>query len=270
MKKTIISILLMGFILNISLLQGFCLADDAKARDIMQKVEDRDDGDNMTSDMFMVLVDKKGQKRKKVFKTFSKDFGKDEKRIMFIKEPAEIYNTGFLTYDYDGSAKDDDQWLFLPALGKTKRIASQDKSSSFMGSDLNYSDMTTKDTEDYNYKLIKEMTINKHKVWLIESKPKTKEIEDETGYIKAILAVRQDNYMVVKAKMWAHEGGYIKYMDFKTIEKIDDIWIATENHIVKKQGKRVVHQTFLKQENVKFNQTLDENIFTIRLLEKGL
>ncbi|MCP3900097.1 MAG: outer membrane lipoprotein-sorting protein, partial [Desulfobacteraceae bacterium] len=215
-------------------------------------------------------VDKNGKERKKLFKSFSKDFGKDEKRIMFIKEPAEIYNTGFLTFDYDDNSKDDDQWLFLPALGKTKRIASQDKSSSFMGSDLNYSDMTSKDTDDYNYKFIKEMTINKHKVWLIESAPKTKEIEKETGYKKAVLAVRQDNYIVVKAKMWTSEGGYIKYWNIKKIDKIDGVWLALENHIVKKQGKRVVHQTFMKLGNVKFNQNLDDTVFTIRKLEKGL
>ena len=50
-------------------------------------------------------------------------------------------NTGFLTYDYDASGKDDDQWLYLPALGKTKRIASSDQSGAFMGSDFNYSDL---------------------------------------------------------------------------------------------------------------------------------
>ncbi|MCK5312817.1 MAG: outer membrane lipoprotein-sorting protein, partial [Desulfobacteraceae bacterium] len=231
---------------------------------------DRNNGNNMTSDMLMVLIDKKGKQRKKLFKTFSKDFGKDEKRIMFIREPAEIYNTGFLTFDYDDNNKDDDQWLFLPALGKTKRIASKDKSSSFMGSDLNYSDMTSKDTNDYDYKFIKETTINKHKVWLIESKPKTEEIEEETGYMKSVLAVRQDNYMVVKAKMWTDKGGYIKYMNIKKLEKIDGIWVALENHIVKKQDKRIAHQTLMKQNYVKFEQNLNDNIFTIRQLEKGL
>ncbi|MCK5098830.1 MAG: outer membrane lipoprotein-sorting protein, partial [Desulfobacteraceae bacterium] len=177
---------------------------------------------------------------------------------------------GFLTFDYDDNNKDDDQWLFLPALGKTKRIASQDKSSSFMGSDLNYSDMTSKDTNNYNYKLIKETMINKQKVWLIESKPRTKEIEKETGYKKSIIAVRQDNYVIVKAKLWTYDNKYIKYISIKKLEKIDGIWLALETHIVKKQDKRMIHQTLMKQSNVKFNQNLDDNIFTIRKLEKGL
>ncbi|THB73810.1 MAG: outer membrane lipoprotein-sorting protein [Desulfobacteraceae bacterium] len=246
------------------------MADDAAARQIMQQVEDRDDGDHMTSDLLMVLVDKNGSKRKKWFQTFSKDFGMDEKRIMFIKDPPDIRNTGFLTHDYDDPHRDDDQWLFLPALGKTKRIASQDKSSSFMGSDLNYSDMTQRNTEDYDYKLLKETTINTHKVWLIESVPKTRDIEDENGYKKSVLAVRQDNFVVIKAKMWTSDGKYIKYRSVKNLEQIDDIWVVLESHIVKKQGKRVVHQTFMKQSQVRFNQGLSDRLFTIRRLEKGL
>ena len=139
-----------------------------------------------------------------------------------------------------------------------------------MGSDLNYSDMTSKDTNNYNYKLIKETMINKQKVWLIESKPRTKEIEKETGYKKSIIAVRQDNYVIVKAKLWTYDNKYIKYISIKKLEKIDGIWLALETHIVKKQDKRMIHQTLMKQSNVKFNQNLDDNIFTIRKLEKGL
>ena len=268
MKKiALLSILIsLWFGINIS----FCMADDEKARQIMQKVEDRDDGDNMTSDMIMVLIDKNNKERKKYFQNFSKDFGKDSKRIMFVKSPSQIKNTGFLTFDYDDESKDDEQWLFLPALGKTKRIASTDKSSSFMGSDLNYSDMTGRNLEDYDFKLLKESKINGHDVWLILSLPRTKEIEDETGYKKVILAVRKDNYVVVRGKMWTSEGGFTKYLDIQKLELIDGIWVATQNHIIKKQNKVIKHQTLLKLSNVKFAQGLDENIFTTRRLEKGL
>ena len=61
---------------------------------------------------------------------------------MFFLSPADVKDTGFLTYDYDEEGRDDDQWLYLPALKKTKRIASGDKSGSFMGSDFTYADMT--------------------------------------------------------------------------------------------------------------------------------
>ena len=75
-------------------------ADDPRARKIMQQVEDRDDGDNQISDMLMRLIDKKGKERKKQFHNFSKDFGKDTKRIMFVTSPAQVKNTGFLYRAY--------------------------------------------------------------------------------------------------------------------------------------------------------------------------
>ena len=118
-------------------------AKDLTAREIMQQVYDRDDGNNAITEMEMVLVDKNGNKRVRNVKSFRRDAGKDgedTQSIMFFVTPADVKDTGFLTYDYDDDAKDDDQWLYLPALKKTKRIASSDKSSSFMGTDFTYSD----------------------------------------------------------------------------------------------------------------------------------
>ena len=105
-------------------------------REIAQRVHDRDDGKTLSQDMTMILIDKNGKKRVRKIKTFSKDFGKDTYRIMFFLSPADVKDTAFLTYDYDDPNKDDDQWLYLPALKKVKRIPTSDKSSSFMGSDF--------------------------------------------------------------------------------------------------------------------------------------
>jgi len=262
--------LMISMMLTALFLPGSVFADDPKARAIMQKVDDRDDGDHMTSSMEMILVDKNGDTREKYFKNFSKDYGKDTKRIMFIEKPANVRNTAFLTFDYDSAEKDDDQWLFLPALGKTKRIASSDKSGSFMGSDLNYSDMTDRELSDYDFKLLKETKLGGEKVWLIESVPRSKDVIEETGYKKSILAVRQDNDVVVRAKNWTEDGGYIKIMDVKSLKKIDGIWVSTEIHVTKRQGKNIVHQTLLKLSDIKFNQNLEDDLFTIRRLEKGL
>ena len=139
-----------------------------------------------------------------------------------------------------------------------------------MGSDLNYSDMTDKNLDDYEFTLLKESKIKGWNVWIIQSLPRTKKVEDETGYKKTILAVRKDNFVVIRAKMWTSEGGFIKYMDVQKLVMIDGIWVITQNHITKKRGKAITHQTLLKLTNVRFSQTLDENIFTIRRLEKGL
>jgi hypothetical protein len=137
--------LLIGLTLGLSLLTTNLLADDAKARAIMEKLDARDDGKTIEQDMLMVLIDKNGKKRVRDMKSYGKDFGVDEYQIMFFKSPSDVKNTAFLTYDYDDASKDDDQWLYLPALKKVKRIPSADKSGSFMGSDFSYYDMTKRE-----------------------------------------------------------------------------------------------------------------------------
>ena len=245
-------------------------ADDLAAREIMEKVDARDDGDNQTADMEMVLIDKRGKERFREIRTFSKDMSADTFRLMFFVSPADVKHTGFLTYDYDDPEKDDDQWLYLPALKKTKRIASSDKSGSFMGSDLNYSDMTSRNLEDFDFALKDELDVHGHPAWLIESIPRTKKVVKETGYSKSLLFVRQDNFYVIRAIHWVKDSGYLKYVDVKHLEQIDGIWMGTEMHVFKKKGKTLVHRTELRWKNIQFNQDLEDELFTIRRLEKGL
>ena len=248
-------------------------ADDPQARAIMEKVDDRDEGDNRTGDMQMVLIDKRGKQRVRRIATFLKDKGEDTYRLMFFLEPPDVKDTAFLTYDYDDPDRDDDQWLYLPALRKTKRIATSDKSGSFMGSDLNYADMTSRDLEDYDYSFYekgKESEVRGNKVWVLWSIPRSKEVIDETGYEKSLLFVRPDIDMVVRVIHWVKDGGYLKYVDLRKVEEIDSIWIATDTLVTKKKGKNIVHKTILTLENVRFNQDLNFDLFTIRRLEKGL
>ena len=239
-------------------------------RAIMQQVNDRDDGDYGISDLRQILIDKSGHKRIREIRSFTRDQGKDEQRILFFKSPADVRDTGFLTYDYDQSGRDDDQWLYLPALNKAKRIASSDKSGSFMGSDLNFSDMTRRDLDQYNFRLLKEADVKGHKTWLIESIPKTRAERDNSGYKKELLFVRQDNFIVMRAVQWTSEGNRIKYMEVKELEKIDGIWVRTRIQVVTKKGKKMQHKTVLEFNNVRFNQDLPDDTWTQRRLSQGL
>lgn len=243
---------------------------ELSARDIMQQVDDRDDGDNGISELTMTLTDKNGDKRVRRIRSFMKDKGEDRRRIMFFLQPADVKDTGFLTYDYDAFGKDDDQWLYLPALRKTKRIASSDKSGAFMGSDFNYADMTRKDLDAYDFKILKPMPVRGADTWMIEAIPKTREEIDKTGYQKSWLFVRQDNFVVVRAVHWTDEGGYVKYYDVPKLEVIDGIWVAVQMTMTTKKGQATVHHTVLDFSDVRFNQDLDEAMFSVRRLEKGL
>jgi hypothetical protein len=239
-------------------------------RDIMDLVDARDDGDNSIQDMQMILIDKNSNRRERTIRSMSRDVGEDIETIMFFLSPADVRDTGFLTFDYDDDQKDDDQWLYLPALKKTKRIASSDKSGSFMGSDFTYADMTDRKLDNYAYTLMKETAVDGVPVWQVESIPNTDNEIDETGYTKSVQFVRQDNYVVIRSVSWVKKGKRLKYMDVKKLEKIDGIWVPTEIHMTTKKGKATLHKTILKAHNVRFNQDLDEDIFSVRKLEKGL
>jgi len=142
-----------------------------------------------------------------------------------------------------------------------------------MGSDLTYSDMTSRNLEDYDYTFYekaKEKDVKGVRTWVLWSIPRSKDIIEETGYEKSLLFVRQDNFFVIRALHWVRDGGYLKYMDVKDLQLIDGIWVAAELHVTKKKAKKLAHKTILKLNNVKFNQDLDYELFTVRRMEKGL
>jgi len=252
-----------------TLLSTPSIADDANARAIMEKVDARDDGQTLEQDMLMVLIDKNGNQRTRDLKSYSKDFGADEHKTLFFKSPSDVKNTAFLTYDYDDASKDDDQWLYLPALKKVKRIPSADKSSSFMGSDFSYFDMTDRDLEDYDFKLLKETKVRGHDAWMIEATPRNQEVIDESGYNKTIAIIRKDNYMVVRAINFMTNGKK-KYLDLKRIHEQNGVWLVDEMTMTTKKGGDTIHKTILTFDNIKLNSDIKDDVFTTRRLEKGL
>lgn len=239
-------------------------------QEIAQKAHDRDDGDNSISTMTMTLIDKHNDKRVRELKTYTKDKGDDTHKLMFFLAPADVKDTAFLTYDYEDSDRDDDQWLYLPELQKVKRIASSDKSSSFMGSDFTYSDMTSRNVTDYSYKIMKEPMVKGHKTWQLLVTPKSDKTIEETGYTKSIMFIRQDNFVIIQALHYVQSGNKLKYMMVNKLEQIEGIWTPTQIQMVSKKGRNTLHKTLLNFSQVKYNQNLDESLFTTRTLKKGL
>ena len=252
---------------------ALALADDPDARKIMEQVDARDTGDNRIAQMEMILTDKSGGRRTRSLQTFIKEKGPDTMSLMFFLAPADVNKTAFLNIDYDDPNHDDDQWLYLPALRKTKRIASADKSGSFMGSDLNYSDMTDRELTDYDYRFYekgREQIFDGIKTWAIWAVPKSDKVIKETGYDKELLFVRQDNDVVIRSISWVENSPDLKYMLVRQLDKIDGIWVSTSLQISRKTGKQIIHKTDLALDGVKFNQDLDEGLFSVRQMEKGL
>ena len=114
MKRTILAVAIVAVFMTVATAQT--------GRDIAQKVKDRPDGDTRQSELVMKLINKRGAVRERKLISYSIDVGagkKDRKSIMFFLYPGDVKGTGFLTWDYDNPNKDDDRWLYLPAMKKT-------------------------------------------------------------------------------------------------------------------------------------------------------
>lgn len=229
---------------------------------IMESVYNSPSGDDMQGELVMTLVNSRGEQRVRNLKQFSKDDGKTEKKIMFFLAPADVRNTSFMNWSYtDG--RDDDQWIYLPALKRTKRISSDGKSDYFMGSDFTYDDLGDRHPSEDNHKLLREENIGGHACFVVESTPGT------GGYMysKTITWVMKDSFLGLKREFYDPKGNLLKTLYIKNFEKISGIWtiLETEMHNVQKN-----HITLMKFSDVRYNAGIPDSQFTERTMTLGI
>ena len=249
------------------------------AKEVMQKVEDRDTGNTSTGESIMILIDRRGNQRIRHTKMFRKEYDKGTpnevtKSVSYFLSPADVKDTSFLSFNWEDENREDDSWLYLPALRKVKRIASSDKSGSFMGSDFTYSDIEGVDIKDYDYEFIKESEqVDGQEVWVIGSKPKEdrkKNVIKKTGYTKSELWIRKDIFMLHKGKFWVDKGKKIKFLTLSEVEKIDGIWTAKKLQMVTTKKGQQEHATVLQSKSTVYNQPLEDEMFTTQRIQRGL
>jgi len=252
---------------------AFCLqamADDSTEMtglEIMQAVDNREDGDDLKQHMTQTLIDRNGNQRVRNMVAFRKDFGKDSKLITFFTEPANIRDTALLTFDYDDPNTDDDQWLYLPALKKVRRISSSDRGDYFMGTDFTFEDMKqTPELEDYQWTLLGSEQVDEHDCWKVEGKPASEDIMRELGYSKMIQYIRKDNDFTIRADYWDQAGRELKHLHIVDVQQIQGIWSAIKFEMSNIQSH---YKTILEMSNQVFNTGLKDRLFTQRTLKRG-
>jgi len=240
---------------------------DPTGLEIMQAVGEREDGDDLKQQMSQTLVDRNGNQRNRHMVAFRKDFGKDSKLITFFTAPANIRDTALLTFDYDDPNADDDQWLYLPALKKVRRISSSDRGNYFMGTDFTFEDMKqTPELEDYHWKLLGSALVDGHDCWKVEGKPASEDIMRELGYSKMIQYIRKDNDFAIRADYWDQAGRELKHLHIVDVQQIQGIWSAIKVEMSNIQSQ---HKTILEMSNQVFNTGLKDRLFTQRTLKRG-
>ena len=242
----------------------FVLAQNGSisGRNIMVKVDERPDGNDRKSTLKMTLINKRGSQRIREILSYSKDYGKDSKSIMYFQKPADVKGTGFLSWEYDDPAKDDDRWLYLPALKKVRRISGSSKNDYFMGSDFTYDDMGGRSVDEDEHKFLREEEVDGLKCWVVESVPKDKDYM----YSKVTRWIRQDSYIGVKMEFYDRMGSLMKILTIPDVRKQDGFWTVFKMVMDNQQEK---HQTILEFNEVAYDTGVKDNLFKVSTLERG-
>ena len=241
-------------------------------RAIMSAAEDREARDNTQMRLSITITDDKGRERSRQVQVRAMQFPEGSKQIVLFEKPADLAGAGLLSVDYKDGSQDDDQWLYLPSVGKTTRIASADKSGSFMGTDLSYADMTRKDPNAYDYKMLEQSAqVDGMDCWHIEATPKTEKEQKETGYAKTEIWVAKDSMIPVQVKAWVLEGKRLKYTKLGDIREVDGTSVAHMVTVRTTKSGEVESTSVLVTSDLKFNSPdVTEADFTEQRLERGL
>jgi len=231
-------------------------------RDVMVKAEERPEGDDQRSIMKMTLINKRGKTRERSVLMYSRKYGKDSKSLMYFQSPGDVKGTGFLAWDYDDPEKDDDQWLYLPALKRSRRISGSSKNDYFMGTDFTYDDMGGRNVDEDAHTLLRQEEADGHTCWVVESKPK----DEDYMYSKRVSWIRQDALVAAKVDFYDGRGSSLKTLTVSDIRQQDGIWTAFKMEMNNIQEN---HKTIIEMEEVRYNIGLEDSLFRVSTLERG-
>jgi len=212
------------------------------------------------SEMEMTLINANGQQRVRTMKSKVLEKEGGDKSLMEFLTPADVKGTKFLSYEH--ADKDDDQWLYLPALKRVKRIASKNKSGSFMGSEFSYEDLTAFNIDKYNYSGdAEEVTVDGKKMYKSVRIPNSK----NSGYTKQVAWTTPDTYLTMKVDYYDRKKELLKTATFSDYKKISGIWRIGKIEMVNHQNDK---KTILVWKNETIKNGLTDKDFSKRVLKR--
>jgi outer membrane lipoprotein-sorting protein len=204
---------------------------EVKGLEIATEFDKRDSGfGDSSADLTMILRNKQGEESKRQIsnKTLEVD-GDGDKSLVIFDEPRDVKGTAFLSFTHKSGT--DDQWLYLPALKRVKRIASDNKSGPFMGSEFAFEDISSQEIEKYTYKYIKDEKMNNMDCYVVERYP----VDEKSGYTKQIVWYDKEHYRIIKIDFYDRKNSLLKTLTYNDYNLyLDKYWRADkmlmENH----------------------------------------
>jgi hypothetical protein len=207
--------------------------------------------------------------RNKLLESVAKNYGddrQDSRSVSIIVEPKKEQGVGMLTYEYGKAGKDNDSWMYLPALSKVKRIASSsdsnDDSGSFFGSEFSLEDMEDVKVNEYSFQVLGEENYKGRQVWVVEYTPGA-ERAGKSRYSKTTAWVDKERYISLKKNLY-RQGKLYKQLTVSDIEKIDDVWVARKLTMNNLATRRMSIMNII---SVAYDQEVSDEFLTTRTLE---
>ncbi|MFN0120998.1 MAG: outer membrane lipoprotein-sorting protein [Blastocatellia bacterium] len=233
----------------------------ADPRQIMDAVYKQDNSRDTTWRASMETTGKNGTVRKKKFIFQKLGTLGNSKTLARFTDPAEVRGVGLLSWNQGGAA--DRQWMYTPAINRTRRIAPQERGRKFLGTDFSNEDMAERVLDDFTYKLVSDSeTMDGRKVYKIEARPVS---PDRSQYSQIYMWVAQDIPVTLYAQMYDDKGTRVREYHATQLEKISGVWVARRLEISTPSENT---RTVMILDEVKFNTSLKEDQFTQQALEK--
>ncbi len=217
-------------------------------------------GDDGRARILMELIDKDGRKRIRELTMLRKDDqgGEEQKYFIYFHQPADVKDMTFLVYKY--SDKDADRWLFIPAIDLVKRIAANDKFSSFVGSDFTYEDVSGRNPNEDTHTFLRKDTLSGKECFVVESTPK-----QPSEYAKRISWIDTVNLLPLKEEFYDKQNELYRQFEAEEIKEIDGIPTITKRVV---KNVKSGHRTEVSLQEVKYNLGIGDDIFSERYLRK--
>ncbi len=265
MLKTVYLSIFTTLLLGLSgLVHSESQTPEERGLEIALKVREANDGFiGETSDMQMVLIDAYGVETVREMSGMTLEVtGDGDRSLMTFQSPADVQGTKMLTWSRrEGS---DDQWLYLPALRRVRRISSSNRMSSFMGSEFSFEDLGSQEVERYDFKYLKDAEIEDEAVYVVERRPK-----DRSGYSKMIMYISKEKLSPLRVEYFDRREEMLKIATFRNfkqyqIEKTGkSTWRSNEIHMLNIQNEK---QSLFRWNDRKLGQELRERDFTQQAL----
>lgn len=230
---------------------------------ISVEADKRDNGwGDQVADMEMILRNKQGDESHRSLHISTLEVqGDGDKSLTVFDNPKDIKGTAFLSYTH--ALEPDDQWLYLPALKRVKRISSANKSGPFVGSEFAYEDLTSQEIEKYHYNWLRDEELDGKKCFVIERIP----AYEHSGYTREIVWIDQEIYRPLKVEFYDRKNALLKTLTFKGYKQyLDKYWRADSMHMINHQTGK---ETLLNWKNYKFNNGLTDRDFDQNTLKRS-